>query len=96
MTPSVMIDFLSPEDEIDPDNDNVDVKLRLDDGRSFNLLVATPNNIYWCMENESTDYYFGVPPLFVKRLTRSAVEAVVAALLESPQWMSVYATPQSN
>jgi hypothetical protein len=39
------IDFLSPEDEINPDNDSVDIILRLDDGREYSLLVATPSNI---------------------------------------------------
>jgi hypothetical protein len=88
------IDFLSPEDEINPDDDNVDVILRLDDGRSLLLLVATPNNIYRSMDNESTDYYFGVPPMFVKKITRLMVEAAVTALLESPEWLSVYGTLQ--
>jgi len=40
------IEFLSPEVDIDPENDNVDVLLRLDDGREYLFLVATPNNIY--------------------------------------------------
>jgi hypothetical protein len=38
----MLIEFVSPEDEINPENDNVDVLLHLDDGRVFTLLVATP------------------------------------------------------
>jgi uncharacterized membrane protein YpjA len=86
---------VSPEENINPENDNVDIRLRLNDGRVFGILVATPNNIYWCMDNEATDYYFGVPPLFVRTLTRAAVEHAVLALLAQPQWLDVYGTLQS-
>ena len=92
----MQIDFVSPEEDINPENGNVDVRLRLDDGRVYGLLVSTPNNIYWCMENESTDHYFGVPPLFVRTLTREAVERAVAALLKEPHWLSVYGTLQTT
>lgn len=91
----MQIEFISPEAELNPENDNADVVLRLDDGRVFGLLVATPNNIYWCMDNGKNDYYFGVPPLFVRRLTRDAVEAAITALLPIP-WFEVYATMQAD
>jgi hypothetical protein len=91
----MQIDFASPEEDINPENDNVDIWVRLDDGRVYGLLVATPNNIYWCMDNEASDYYFGVPPLFVRTITRTAVEQAVIALLEEPQWLGVYGTLQT-
>lgn len=90
------IDFLSPELDINPENDNVDVSLRLDDGRVYSFLVATPNNIYWCMDNEATVYYFGVPPLLVRTLTRSNVERAILALLEDPQLLDIYGTLQNT
>ena len=90
----MQIDFISPEDNLNPDNDNADILVRLDDGRVYGLLVATPNNIYCCMDNETNDYYFGVPPVFVRRLTRLAVETAIAALLPTP-WFEVYATLQA-
>ncbi len=89
------IDFVSPEQEIDPENDNVDVIVRLDDGRTFSLLVATPNNIYWCMDNEACDHYIGLPPLLVRRLSRNNVETAVQALLATP-WFEIYSTRQSS
>jgi hypothetical protein len=46
------IRYLSPLQEVNVDNDNIDVHVRLDDGRVFSLVVATPNNIFWCMANE--------------------------------------------
>ena len=87
----MQIEFISPEYTLNPENDNADVLLRLDDGRVFGLLVATPNNIYWCMDNEANDYYFGVPPLFVRKLTRHAVDTAITALALTP-WFDVYAT----
>jgi len=49
---------------------------------AYTASVATPNNIYWCMENEGLDYFFGCPPLFVKRLTQENVERALKALIE--------------
>jgi hypothetical protein len=92
----MQIKFISPEGEISPENDNADIRLRLDDGRVYGMLVATPNNLYWCMDNERTDYYFGIPPLFVRRLTRNAVETAIAALLQLPEWLNVYGTLQEG
>lgn len=89
------IEFLSPEENIHPENDNIDVQVRLDNGRVYGFLVATPNNIYWCMDNEATDHYFRVPPLFVRKLTRGCVERAIVALLEVPQWLDVYGTLQT-
>jgi len=74
------ISFLSPIEEVNPENDNIDVHAELDDGRVYSFDVATPNNIFWCMENEGVDYYFGVPPVFVKRLTPDIIKHALEAL----------------
>jgi hypothetical protein len=92
----MQIAFVSAESEIDPDDDNVDVHVRLDDGREYSLLLATPKNIYKCMDNESIDYFFGVPPLLVRRLTRDNAERAIRALLSEPRFLNVYATLQGN
>jgi hypothetical protein len=92
----MQIDLISSENPINPENDNADSLVRLDDGRVYGLLVATPNNIYWCMDNEACDYYFGVPPLFVKTLTRTTIEKAVAALIQEPEWLGVYGALQST
>jgi hypothetical protein len=84
------IDFLSEEKDINPENDNVDVSLTLEDGRSYTFVVSTPNNIYGCMDNEGIDYFFGTPPLFVRRITRVNVEKAFIALLQEPKWLEVY------
>jgi hypothetical protein len=62
------IRYLSDLGHINPENGNVDVHIELEDGRVFSVLVATPTNIIWCMDNEGIDYYFGTPALFVKLL----------------------------
>ena len=84
------INFLSAVNEIDPDNDNVDVEVILDDGREFTFVVATPNNIYWCMDNEGIDYFFGTPLLFVRRITMGSIENAVEALVKEPKWLEIY------
>ena len=90
------VEFLSAEADIDPENDNVDVLLRLDDGRAYIFVVATPTNIYWCMQNEGLDFFAGEPPLFVRKLTRENVERAFVALLKEPRWLDVYGTLQSG
>jgi hypothetical protein len=86
----MQIEFLSKKQEICPEDDNADVLVRLDDGREYVFLVATPKNIYWCMDNENLDYFFGEPPLFVRTLTRSNIESAVRALVEDQRFLEVY------
>ena len=92
------IEPVSPLDKEAPENGNIDVFVRLDDGRVYSLLVATPNNIYSCMDNEGIDYFFGVPPLFVKVLTRENIETAVRALVSEygGRWLEVYGTLQGR
>jgi len=64
------ISYVSSLEGANPENDNIDVHVHLNDGSIYSLLVATPNNIFWCMDNEGIDYYFGAPPLFVRFLNK--------------------------
>ncbi len=90
------IKFPSTLDQINPENDNVDVHVYLDDGRVYSFLVATPNNIVWVMDNEGVDYFFGTPPLFVRLLNRECVEKAVRAIVteDNGRWLDVYGTLQ--
>jgi hypothetical protein len=81
-------------DDLDPDNGNYDVFVHLDDGRVYNITVATPSNIYWCMDNEGLDYFFGCPPLLVKRLTPENVERAIKALVEDERFLALYGVLQ--
>jgi hypothetical protein len=80
----------------DIENDNIDVHLYLDDGRIYSLVVATPNNIYCCMENEDESYFFGVPPVFVKELSLENISVAMEALVseDSGKWLEVYGALQ--
>ena|ERR1035441_604967 len=91
------IQYVSPLEDADPENDNIDVHVHLSDGRVYSLLVATPNNIYRCMANEGIDHYFGTPPLFVKSLTDECIGRAVRALLsdDSGRWLGIYGALQA-
>ena len=39
------INYLSELAECNPENDNLDVHIVLEDGREFTFVVSTPNNI---------------------------------------------------
>ncbi len=86
------IEYRSAFSECNPENDNIDVHVVLEDDREFTFVVATPNNIFWCMDNEGIDYFFGEPILFVKRLTKENIERALRALVDEDggKWLKVY------
>ena len=86
------IDYLCDLSKVNPEHDNLDVHVTLEDGREFTFVVATPNNVFWCMENEGLDYFFGEPMLFVKCLTVENIERAISALIaeENGKWLRVY------
>lgn len=86
------ITFLSALSEVNPEHDNLDVQVVLEDGREFTFVVATPNNVFWCMENERIDYFFGEPMLFVKCLTAENIEKAIKAIIQEDdgRWLKVY------
>jgi hypothetical protein len=88
--------YVSPIEEVDPANDNIDVHVRLQDGRIYSLLVATPSSIYSYMENNREEHFFGVPPVFVRLLDRQHVEEAISALLseDDGRWLYIYGTLQ--
>jgi hypothetical protein len=50
------------------------------------------------MANEGIEYYFGIPPLFVKLRSNECVEKAVTALLteDTGRWLEVYGTLQEG
>jgi hypothetical protein len=92
------IEYLSALAELNPENDNIDVSIELEDGKKYTLLVATPNNISWCMKNAGLDYFFSYPaPIFVKILTTDNVDAAIRAFCAEVQeeQFNAYAVLQS-
>lgn len=90
--PIKTIQYLSSLSECDPENDNIDIHVTLDDDREFTFVLATPNNIFWCMKNEGIDYFFGEPIVFVKCLTTENIERAIKALVDEDggSWLKVY------
>jgi hypothetical protein len=86
------IDYLSEPQEINPENDNIDVHVLLEDGREFTFVVATPNNVYSCMDNEGIDYFFGEPMLFVKKLSDENIRRAISAIVDESEghWLKTY------
>ena len=86
------IEYVSPWADVDPEDDNIDVHVYLDDGRVYSLLVATPRNIDRCMEREGTDYFVAIPPpIFVSRLTEASIERAVMALVNDNEGRGLHA-----
>lgn len=92
------IRYVSPMEENNPEDDNIDVHVELEDGRIYSLVVSTPNNIYWCMENEGIDYSFGFPPpVFVRLITPDNIERALHILFsERTELWSLYGVLQSD
>ena len=93
------IEYVSPLGEVHPMNDNIDVLVHLLDGRVYSFVVATPNNIFRCMENEKIDYFFGIPPVFVANLTADNIERALHALVsdyDDGRWIDIYGTLQQS
>jgi hypothetical protein len=86
------INHLSDWAEVNPLNDNIDVNVVLEDERHYTFVVATPNNVFWCMENEGKDYFFGAPMLFVKSLTVENIERAIEAIVneDDGRWLGIY------
>lgn len=92
MVKILAINYLSDLEECNPENDNLDVHIVLEDGREFTFVVSTPTNISWCMENEGVDYFFGEPVVFVKNLTKENIERVMEKIVaaDGGKWLAVY------
>src|SRR5215813_11978654 len=92
------IRFLSDISDLNPEHDNIDVHVTLEDGREFTFIVATPNNIFWCMENEGIDYFFAEPIIFLAGLTHSNVGRGLQHVVsdDDGRWLLVYGTPSGS
>jgi len=79
---------------VDIDNGNLDVFVELEDGNSYTVVITTPNNYYWYMDNEGKDYYCGCPDVIVKSLTHDNIERALSAYAENDAyWLKCYYLP---
>jgi hypothetical protein len=93
------IRYFSPLDDVNLENDNIEMSVGLEDGGKHALLVATPNNVFWCMENEGLDFFHSYPaPILVKLLNAENIERGIRAFCEEAHsaQFSAYAVRESS
>jgi hypothetical protein len=78
------IAFLSPLEDVDDIfDDNLDVHVKLEDGRSYVVVVGTPKNLLTLMDNEKSDFLSpGDPIIIVRKMTQEVVEKAIEAYAE--------------
>ena len=78
--------------DIDAKNDNIDVIVTLDDGVSYVLIVATPQNMVTLMKRNQTSFLSaGCPFAFVEELTEENIGKLVASFCkDDAYWLKYY------
>lgn len=78
------ITFLSDlKDVKDIFDDNMDVSVKLENGRDYVLVVGTPKNLLRLMENEKSDFLSpGDPIVIVKKMTKEVIKEAIKAYAE--------------
>ena len=78
------ISFLGSLEDIDDIFDsNMDVSVKLENGRTYVVVVETPKNLLRLMENENSDFLSpGDPIVIVKKMTKEVVEEAIKAYAE--------------
>ncbi|MDD2212466.1 MAG: hypothetical protein PHV56_05800 [Clostridia bacterium] len=72
-------------------DDNIDVFVQLDDGKTYTVVVSTPKNFYDYMKRENIDYYCGIPDIIVKELTHDNIErAIIKYAEDNAYWLKYY------
>ena len=83
--------FPTPLREIDPHNDNLDVCLRMQDGREYTFLVVTPENLKGMMEREGLPYLRpGLPFLVAETLTEDVIVRLIREIAEDAGLLRIY------
>ena len=61
----------------------MDVSVKLENGRTYVVVVGTPKNLLRLMENEKSDFLSpGDPIVIVKKMTKEVVEEAIQAYAE--------------
>ncbi len=75
--------YPTPLSEIsDITNDNIDVCVQTDDGKSYTFVVATPKNLNFLMKKDNLSPNFRF--LAVAALTESAIRSIIDAVMADP------------
>ena len=86
------IRYIHDWDFMDPENDNIDVFIEVENVDTYVLTVATPKNVEYLMEKYGINYSDpGYPFLLVKRLTEEIIaEAIHAHAEDDGYWIKLY------
>jgi hypothetical protein len=86
------IEYPTPLSEIeDVENGNVDVFVKLEDGMTYTVVVNTPKNLAWYMNNENINF---IPAssqnIIVKKLTEDIIkEALEDYVRDEALWLKL-------
>ena len=72
-------------------NDNIDVCLTLDSGKTFTLLFITPDNLKSLMKKDKVHH---IDPCFkfivVEKITKEIIENIIESLVSNDEILSYY------
>jgi hypothetical protein len=80
-------------EDIDSENDNLDIFVEMDDGYTYTISVATPQNYQFLMDKEKMDYQNPrYPCIIVNKLTPKTIEQAVKAFAKKDEgyWLKLY------
>lgn len=89
----IQIIYPTPLEEIkDINNDNIDIFVKMEDGRNYTLTVCTPEFYISYMEKEKSDFVpAGCPDVIVKELTDSTIRKALESYCEyDGYWLKLY------
>lgn len=85
------LSFPTPLHEAHPRNDNIDVCLRLEDGRTYTFVAATPENLRFLMEKDNLSFWDpGAPFLIVESIRESSIRQAVEAIIDNDELLQLY------
>ena len=78
-------------EEINPQNDNIDVCIRLADGETFTVVVVTPENLSQMMHREQQDFLTpDFKCLVVHKITYATISQLAEKLVEDRALLQWY------
>ncbi len=74
-------------------NDNIDVCVTLEDGRTFTLVFVTPDNLKWLMEKDNVNYIdFRFKFIVIEKIQKNIIETVIQELILDDELLAYYGT----
>lgn len=85
------IRFPTPLEAVDPCNDNLDVCLRMHDGREYTFVVATPEHLKAMMKHDGIPYLKpGLPFLIAEELTEAVIARLIGEVAADDAMLRIY------